>query len=616
MSSEFFESWLLALLVRGIVLGGLCACFGLLLRKVSADRMSVWWRCGVLTLLIVAFIPWSAVRWWIPVEREAPVFNAMGVQSPTTYERDLTVAQRPTPDIEHPTSNDVVTTPMLDQTGSELPTEPAKPSLGWWVWIWTFGAAVILFRLFASLYRVGTIIRKAVPITDSRMIDVLNAACREVGIRRSIVIRSHPEIDSPFAAGFFQPVIILPGGAERLDENALRLMLRHELAHIVRFDVPWQIAAEVAVAFHWVNPVVWMMRRRLRIAHEAAADDVVLNGGVAGPDYASVLFGMACNKDRFSGSPCLAPMARVSTLRKRIGLILDARRRRDATRPAIRWALAGCACGMALVLGLTGLRAQVAPPAPLSDQSWSRSYRDTFILENSFGERFRGTNVEALAAFKKELAAAGVRLDDSIKLELAVDKTALNVEFSEFDRTVVERQLARFMERAGWWRDASERQKAAVETAMWAELEVQRKRMEEAGKRMTAARVAGNIVDREPDNPKSTISITYPAASASIPETKPSETLPDIANVPFTLTAHTFSQGPTASFSLELSRVNGGILVSVGTATVKFSGAKVDAEKEKARREADGRNTSEYFTAKGLYLHEKKVYEELKRKNQ
>lgn len=475
------------------------------------------------------------------------------------------------------------------------------------------GAVAILFRLFASLYRVGTIIRKAVPISDSRVIDVLNAECREVGIRRTIVIRSHPEIDSPFAAGFFQPVIILPGGAERMDENALRLMLRHELAHVARFDVPWQIAAEVAVAVHWVSPVVWMMRRRLRVAHEAAADDVVLSRGVAGPDYASVLFGMASNKDRFSGSPCLAPMARVSTLRKRIGLILDAGRRRDAIRPATQWALTGCACGMALVFGLTGLRAQVAPLAPLSDQSWSRSYRDTFILESSFSERFPGTNAEALSAFRKELAAGGVRLDNSIKLELSPDKTALNVEFSEFDRSTVERQLARFIERAGWWQDASERQKAAVESAMWAELETQRKRMEEAGKRMTAARVAGNIVDREPDNPRSTISITYPRASSSIPEARPGELRPEIVDVPFTLTGQNLSLGPLPSVSLEPVRADGMIIVSSGTFSVDTT--KWDWNKIKERSEENGKNATEYFTAKGLYLHEKKVYEEMKQRN-
>lgn len=47
-------------------------------------------------------------------------------------------------------------------------------------------------------------------------------------------------------------------------------MIRHELAHIRRHDIPVLIIASTAGALHWFNPIVWGIIRRLRAAMEAA----------------------------------------------------------------------------------------------------------------------------------------------------------------------------------------------------------------------------------------------------------------------------------------------------------------------------------------------------------
>ncbi len=52
--------------------------------------------------------------------------------------------------------------------------------------------------------------------------------------------------------------------------------IRHELAHIRRRDIPVVIIASIAGAFHWFNPIVWVIVGRLRAAMEAAADRLAL----------------------------------------------------------------------------------------------------------------------------------------------------------------------------------------------------------------------------------------------------------------------------------------------------------------------------------------------------
>ena len=70
-------------------------------------------------------------------------------------------------------------------------------------------------------------------------------------------------------------------------------MLGHELAHVRRRDWVAQMAVEVLTAVYWFNPFVWILRRRIRLESEQAADDAVLSLGVNGGAYASELVDLA-----------------------------------------------------------------------------------------------------------------------------------------------------------------------------------------------------------------------------------------------------------------------------------------------------------------------------------
>lgn len=365
MNADSLENWLLAMLVRGGAIGVMWYVIGMAIGKASADRLSTWWRCGVLALLVVVFFPWSAVRWSIPVSRPAPVMAI-----------DATVDPVPISAVDVPAA-------------SNLSIKSASPTLSWWAWVWAFGSTALLARLLASHWRVRRIVRGAEPVLLPRIKDLLAEECIRAGVRRPVIVKSHADVQVPFVAGWFRPVIVFPTDTSRLGEAELRLMLRHEVAHVLRFDVAWQLFAELTAVLHWPNPFVWLLRGRLRLAHEANADDFVLAGGADGSTYATLLFGLARSKDHSADEPCLASMARVSTLRARIGLILDAKRRRNALQPVMRWTLMAGSCLAAMIFGFTGLRAQVvAPASPTTptDQSWSRTYRDTFHLEKSFSE--------------------------------------------------------------------------------------------------------------------------------------------------------------------------------------------------------------------------------------
>lgn len=98
-----------------------------------------------------------------------------------------------------------------------------------------------------------------------------------LAVGRRPTLREVPSLAAPAVFGLFRQTICLPPGlTETLSEKELRWVIRHELAHIRRRDIPVVMIASVAGAFHWFNPIVWTIISRLRAAMEAAADRLAL----------------------------------------------------------------------------------------------------------------------------------------------------------------------------------------------------------------------------------------------------------------------------------------------------------------------------------------------------
>lgn len=114
-------------------------------------------------------------------------------------------------------------------------------------------------------------------LDDRSLIDLVLRECDSLAIGRRPALREVQSLAAPAVFGLFRQTICLPTGlTESLSEQQLRWVIRHELAHIRRHDIPVVIVASIATAFHWFNPIVWLIVSRLRAAMEAAADRLAL----------------------------------------------------------------------------------------------------------------------------------------------------------------------------------------------------------------------------------------------------------------------------------------------------------------------------------------------------
>lgn len=107
-------------------------------------------------------------------------------------------------------------------------------------------------------------------------------------------------IDAPFVLGFVRPRIYLPSD---LDENEMFYVLKHERAHIRRWDPLIKVAAFLIVCIHWFNPLAWAAFYYFGKDMEMSCDETVLSelGEDSRGAYAQVLLDLSTGKQRFSG---------------------------------------------------------------------------------------------------------------------------------------------------------------------------------------------------------------------------------------------------------------------------------------------------------------------------
>ncbi|MEO8215509.1 MAG: M56 family metallopeptidase [Acidobacteriota bacterium] len=143
---------------------------------------------------------------------------------------------------------------------------------------------------------------------------IVSELAARFGVRSPRVVQSE-ETRVPFIAGPTRPVIVLPARAAYLrssepvasatgpspaalalegdgvmdqrdgplrgDQNVLRDILAHEMAHLASVDLSVNWLEAILGAFYWWNPVFHLLVRQLRAAREERCDDRVLAEAVA-----------------------------------------------------------------------------------------------------------------------------------------------------------------------------------------------------------------------------------------------------------------------------------------------------------------------------------------------
>jgi TonB family protein len=291
--------------------------------------------------------------------------------------------------------------------------------------IWAFGSLLVLGRLVAGLARIAWVSAHAKAIFEENYLRTVLELSRSHKLARSVrLLQCETTVAMPLTWGVFRPVILLPAGAEQWSEERRLIVLSHELAHIARHDWLLQICAELARAFYWFHPLVWLAVTRVRQESELACDDAVLHSGVAPSDYASQLLDLARTFEN-SGrawSTALA-IARPSNLERRFAAMLSPSINRHALSGRSKFLVPILALAFVLPLATLRLPAQGRAgktSGTIHDPSGARVANATIVMSNHDANTIDMTTTDRDGNFSFNSLPAG-------KYELQVYKPGFEV---------------------------------------------------------------------------------------------------------------------------------------------------------------------------------------------
>ncbi len=201
------------------------------------------------------------------------------------------------------------------------------------------GVCYMCFRLAMAIRRSQKLLRESQLVTEPNLLKKVKQVSRTLSLKFQPIIATSENIAVPIAVGILRPTVLLPTSIMAgLSVSEIELVLRHELAHLRRYDhfvIVFQRLIESILFFH---PVTWYLSGRIHEERENCCDDLACASGVNRIQYANVLLRVAeltCVDGSFAdGNSSVALAAdghRPSKLRQRISRLLIASPSKPAT---------------------------------------------------------------------------------------------------------------------------------------------------------------------------------------------------------------------------------------------------------------------------------------------
>ena len=252
--TQIFD-WLLAASLRASLLTLATLLIQVAFRRHLTARMRCALWLPVLIVLLMPFLPQS--RWSIEHVFQAPPQPAS-----------------PTPSAVSPLM--VEPAPVVFESVTPMP-EP----INWqqvFLLSWLGVSAGML--VFGSISFMLTLRRfkKARHPASEELLETLAQIASEMHLRYVPRVLIASSVSSPAVTGLLRPTLLLPAEFDREFTPAeARLVLKHELMHLKRGDLPLNALMCVLMALHWFNPLLWIAFIKIRADREAACDAQVLH---------------------------------------------------------------------------------------------------------------------------------------------------------------------------------------------------------------------------------------------------------------------------------------------------------------------------------------------------
>jgi bla regulator protein blaR1 len=255
--------------------------------------------------------------------------------------------------------------PLINELlGIERPG-PHSRTNQWKTWISQFG----LLWLAVTLGCIGKLLYQLVllkgytnflrEIKDDRVAAILQEINQSLGIRLRPKFYVSLTITSPVAVRIREPIVILPAALyQSIEDEELRAILLHELAHIYHSDHSLGLMQQLVKALYWWNPLVYSVCDTLTAAREEVSDNYAIRAMGSAATYATLLVRLIEEAPLINRMPCVSGMASpYQALQARISNILS--EERDLAVKAGKGMISAISAAALLMCGIVCIGSQV-----------------------------------------------------------------------------------------------------------------------------------------------------------------------------------------------------------------------------------------------------------------
>ena len=274
------------------------------IRRLSPRTRSWIWRLAYLKLLFVIVFPFAL---------ELPIPLAGASQQPC-IQRSVMQAV----DVAH-----------LDTTISHSAQAPLLPlfglALAWCSGVFYQGARYV--SGWRSVYRLVSAANKCA--AGSRADVELRRLKELMSVRIPVTLLVSQNLLTPCVFGVLHPTIVIPNTLGAESDSDLSAVLAHELAHVARRDLAWNLVQTLVSSLLFFHPFTWIFLREWRLSQEAACDEIAISTTKSSPfDYAALIVRLSRSPQIPSLPPSAVGVSEFPFLKRRLMMLRDHSSRR------------------------------------------------------------------------------------------------------------------------------------------------------------------------------------------------------------------------------------------------------------------------------------------------
>lgn len=339
ISTALFDSlWQGALIVGVVWIGLRC------LPAIGAATRYAVWFCTLLALIVIPVLAVISSPVLRHASTSAPISNSASI---ARFSKSIEAGRRSSASEYHIAGDTPQVATALPPASTQIAVPEGLPMI-----------AVLLWLLAACL-RGGMLGVNGLDLVAIRRSSRLWSSAYDYPVLLS------DRTNIPLAIGLFHPAIILPASlVSEQSTDSIEAIIIHETAHLHRYDVWTNALIRIAESILALNPIAWVVVRKLSIEREIACDDWVVAKLDAGEVLARAL--AVISQCGVVGAPLAAPSAvgpRHSLVLRIERLLNSAPRHLRLSAPALGGTLMILAMLAILVQSISPILAYASPPS-------------------------------------------------------------------------------------------------------------------------------------------------------------------------------------------------------------------------------------------------------------